>query len=157
PNEPFRTADLSKFLLRHGYVPSPPTSGNAYRTDFLRSAFRFVSASSFSCDGYLSWAAASTDAVVSLPAVLGCYRVHGGNICYGRDRARLYKSNNYALEHARHLYAWLDAHHVSPGSWHDLINAYAWRNILYFKLVERAYPEFSWILCRRQGTAKFWR
>jgi glycosyltransferase involved in cell wall biosynthesis len=159
PNEPFQTADLSRFVLLHGYVPSPPTSGNAYRTDFLRSAFQFVSASSSFCDGYLSWAAASTDAVVCLPAVLGCYGVHGGNVSTsgGCDRARLYNNNNYALDHARNLYAWLDARRVSPPSWHDLISAYAWRNILYFKLVERAYPEFSWTLCRRQGTSKFWR
>jgi glycosyltransferase involved in cell wall biosynthesis len=159
PNEPFQAADLRRFISAHGYIPSPPTSGNAYRTDFLKEAMQFVSPSSLFCDGYLAWAAGWTEAVVSIPEVLGCYRVHGRNASTtgGRDRARLYKNNNYALDHVRHLHAWLGARRVSPAAWHELINAYIWRDTLYLKLVEDAYPELPWAVCRRQGTAKFLR
>jgi glycosyltransferase involved in cell wall biosynthesis len=159
PNEPFRTTDLRTFVSTHGYIPSAPTSGNAYRTAFLKEAMQFVSLSSPFCDGYLAWAAGWTESIETLPAVLGCYGVHGSNVSTtgGFDRSRLYKSSNVALDHARHLHAWLEARRHSSLTWYDLINAYVWRDILYLKLVERVYPELSWALCRRHGSAKFWR
>src|SRR5262249_55184190 len=58
PNFPFEARNQRDYIARNGFVPCSPTSGNAYRTSFLRTAFAFVKEATFSSDGYLAAAAA---------------------------------------------------------------------------------------------------
>jgi glycosyltransferase involved in cell wall biosynthesis len=157
PNFPFEARNQRDYIAKNGFVPCSPTSGNAYRTSFLRTAFAFVKEGTFSSDGYLAAAAGWTERVVCLQDRLGFYLVHGANAstAAGMDRRRRYANNNYALDHHRHLFSYLSA----QGEWHDdwegLISAYVWREILFFKLAERRYAEFSWGSCRALGVQKF--
>lgn len=157
PNFPFEAENQRDYIRKNGFVPSSPTSGNAYRTSFLRAAFAFVKEGTFSSDGYLATAAGWTEQVVCLQDRLGFYLVHGANASTvaGWDRRRRYANNNYALDHHRHLFSYLSA----KGEWHDdwkrLISAYVWRDILFFKLAERRYAEFPWGSCRTLGIKKF--
>jgi glycosyltransferase involved in cell wall biosynthesis len=157
PMFPFTTDNQQSYIKANGFIPCSPTSGNAFRTSFLREAFSYVKEGSSFCDGYLASAAAWTEQVVCLEERLGFYLVHGANAstAAGWDRRRRHKTNDCALEHHRHLFDYLDAR----GEWHDrwekLISAYVWREILYFKLAENGYAEFSWDTCRRFGVEKF--
>ena len=140
-------------------ISCSPTSGNAFNTAFLKEAFKFIRPGSFFCDGYLVWAAGWTEKIVILGEALGYYLIHGANVSTsaGKDVVRLHKNNNYALDHFRHLHAWLMARGEETQSWHDLIDAYTWRTILYLKLLGKSYDDFSWSECRREGIRKFTR
>ena len=159
PVHPFVRTLQRQHVQMHGYIHSAPTSGNAYRTDFLKEAFRFVRPGSFSSDGYLAWAAGWTDNVSCLDDALGFYLVHGANTstAAGLDRTRRLRRINRTLDHSRHLYAWLAARGEAPATWHELIHAYIWREILFFKLTEGSYSDFSWRACRHYGVEKFLR
>ncbi len=157
PNFPFAAENQRDYIAKNGFFPCSPTSGNAYRTSFLRAAFAFVKEETPFSDGYLAAAAGWTEQVVCLQDRLGFYLVHGANASTvaGWDRRRRLANINYALDHHRHLFSYLSA----KGEWHDdwqkLISAYVWREILFFKLVERRYAEFSWGSCRTLGVEKF--
>ena len=157
PNFPFEAENQRQYITKHGFVPGSPTSGNAFRTSFLRAAFAFVKAGTFSSDGYLVSAAGWTEQVVCLQDRLGFYLVHGANASTsaGTDRRRRYANNNYALDHHRHLFSYLAAKGEWQDDWESLISAYVWREILFFKLAEGRYPEFSWGSCRAFGVGKF--
>jgi hypothetical protein len=51
----------------------------------------------------------------------------------------------------------LAARGEAPATWHELIHAYIWREILFFKLTEGSYSDFSWRACRHYGVEKFLR
>ncbi len=158
PLVPFVSRDQRAHVLRRGTIPTAPTSGNAYRTDFLKEAFGHIQPGTWFSDGYLAMAAAATDDVAMVDAVLGYYLVHGMNVSQksaSNDAARRFKNNNYTLEHYRHLFSFLEARGSAPDSWLELIEAYAWRRILYFKLRDEAYNEFTFAQCRTFGTRKF--
>lgn len=155
---PFVERNQRRHVLEHGWIPSSPTSGNAYLSMFLQDAFQFVRHDTFSSDGYLAWAAGWTESVVYVNEALAGYLIHGANasMVSGNDTVRRYKNNNYALDHSRHLRDFLEAHgevfHLD-----DLVGAYVWREILYFKLTDGRYTDFSWSTCRRLGVVKFGR
>jgi|GEM_PF-3059486 len=157
PEAPFLKVNNREFVLKYGYIPCPPTSGIAYKTDFLINSFNFVSKESFYSDGYLAAAAAYTNKVIYIDDFLGFYLVHGANasLSAGYDSQKLFKNNNYALDHAKNLYAWLSTTPDKPASWHDLIREYSWRYIVQFKLRDNSYKEFSWLDCMYYGVKKF--
>lgn len=159
PAEPFLGADAPAHIAAHGGIPSPPTSGNAYRTAFLRELFAVLDDGSFSFDGYASWAAAWTGDVVCLDAVLGLYRVHGGNVSGlppGADRRRRARVIGFALAHYHHLHAWLATRGEAPASWRDLVDAYTWRDVIACK-GGAVFGEFGWAFLFAEAVRKFAR
>lgn len=157
PVLPFVSHNQRAHLLRHGTIPTAPTSGNAYRTDFLRTAFGHILPGTWFSDGYLAMAAAWTQQTICLDQTLGTYTVHGGNVsnAAGRDQARRFRNNNFAIDHYRHFYAWLKARGEDPPRIEEMFDAYVWQAILYFKLKAKAYPEYSLADCRRFGMKRF--
>jgi len=159
PEEPFRRTGAAGHIAAHGGIPAPPTSGNAYRTDFLRELFAFLDDGSFSFDGYASWAAAWTGDVVCLDAVLGVYRVHGANVsALGArvDRVRRARVVGFALAHYRHLHAWLATRGEAPARWQDLVDAYTWRDLIACK-GGAVFSEFAWTELFVAAVRKFGR
>ncbi|MGF6605183.1 glycosyltransferase family 2 protein [Paraburkholderia tuberum] len=66
-------------LLRRGWLyPSPPASGNAYRTSALKKIFPVPEASSnrYGADFYAIYGVALLGAIATIPKSLGAYRVH---------------------------------------------------------------------------------
>ncbi|MEC5404591.1 glycosyltransferase [Paraburkholderia sp. MPAMCS5] len=66
-------------LLRRGWLyPSPPASGNAYRTSALKKIFPVPEASvnRYGADFYAIYGVALVGAVATIPQSLGAYRVH---------------------------------------------------------------------------------
>jgi glycosyltransferase involved in cell wall biosynthesis len=158
PDPPFSDGDPRDHIRRHGYISCAPTSGNAFKTAFLRDAFRHIQPDTPFCDGYLVWAAGWTREIICLDKAIGCYLVHGRNVSQRKsanDAERRFKTNNYVLDHFRHLFCWLEARGEQPIEWIELIDAYTWQRILYFKLTKGAYPEFSFEQCRRHGVRRF--
>jgi glycosyltransferase involved in cell wall biosynthesis len=158
PKFPFVKKDLRKHVLSHGYIHHAPTSGNAYLTNFLRDAFRFVQPGSFFSDGYLGWAAACTERVSFVEKSLAGYLVHGSNFSTvaGKDQRRRFNNNSYALTHYIHLHAYLESLGVFVDR-RQLINAYVWRETLALKLFDGKYEDISWGDCCRYGVDKFIR
>jgi glycosyltransferase involved in cell wall biosynthesis len=158
PKFPYTRGNYRKQIETHGVTVTPPTSGNAYRTDFIKDAFTHIQPCTDFCDGYLSWAAAWTENIVCLDDVLGTYLLHGSNASHEggeRNRNRLYRVANHALVHHRHLYRWLKARDSEPADWKDLIQAYVWQQILLLKLEDHKFSDFSYSDCRKFGVPKF--
>jgi glycosyltransferase involved in cell wall biosynthesis len=66
-------------LLRRGWLyPSPPASGNAYRTSALKQIFPVPEASTnrYGADFYAIYGIALLGAIATIPKSLGAYRVH---------------------------------------------------------------------------------
>lgn len=72
------SGDLSGTVRGGGGYPSPPTSGNAFARAALDRILPMAELR-LSADAYLTQACVFFGEVVSLPAALGCYRVHGAN------------------------------------------------------------------------------
>jgi len=67
-------------LLRRGWLyPSPPASGNAYRTGALKKIFPVPHASTnrYGADFYAIYGVALLGDIATIPKSLGAYRVHG--------------------------------------------------------------------------------
>ena len=80
PNGPFIKSDHIGFLLRYGYIPSSPMSGNAFSRNYLAELFAMPAPDErMAADGYLIYCAPVFGEVAALERALGCYRVHGGN------------------------------------------------------------------------------
>lgn len=80
PNETFVTQDHLSFLLRYGYIPSSPMSGNAFSRAYLTSLFAVPAPSEhMAADGYLAYCAPLYGKVGNVDRKLGYYRVHGRN------------------------------------------------------------------------------
>ena len=158
PVLPFVRSNTRAYVLKHGYINHAPTSGTAYKTLFLRSAFTHVRAGSFSSDGFLAWAAGWKGGIIYIDEDLGEYVVHGANISTmgGRDPVRRYNNNNYTIDHCKNLEQWIKAENNQFGpSWVQLLNAYVWREIAYFKIWYGMYNDITWAQCIRFGVAKF--
>ncbi len=87
PTDPPPEGDLKPLLIEHGpeHPGWPPTSGNAWRRDFLDRIFpipeveRQVNVGSCSADSYMTMLAPLFGTVAAIQEPLSCYRVHGQN------------------------------------------------------------------------------
>ncbi len=74
------SGDLRGSLLKWGYYPCPPTSGNAFARSFLERVLPMPEAEwRIAADSYLLSLAAVSGNIRSIDKVLGYYRVHGTN------------------------------------------------------------------------------
>ena len=104
PPMPMLSGDLAPVVLRHGWYPAPPTTGNAFARHAIErllpvparyTALRTADGRMAVSDHYLSVLAALNGRVVSLPSAVGAYRIHGAR----RDR----KSSDLLAEVRRRL------------------------------------------------------
>lgn len=87
PTDPPPEGDLKHLIVEHGpeHPGWPPTSGNAWRRDFLERIFpipeveREVKVGSCSADTYMTMLAPLFGTVAAIQEPLSCYRVHGQN------------------------------------------------------------------------------
>ncbi len=80
PNQKFVAHGHLGFLLRYGYIPSSPMSGNAFSRAYLASLFSVPAPSDhMAADGYLVYCAPLYGQVGQIDRNLGYYRVHGRN------------------------------------------------------------------------------
>ncbi|BAW01134.1 glycosyl transferase [Thermus thermophilus] len=80
---PMPSGNFREVVLKWGYYPSPPTSGNAFSRWFLEKILPMPEAEwRIAADSYLLTLAAVYGEVVSIDEVLGYYRLHGGNFWY---------------------------------------------------------------------------
>ena len=80
PNQKFIAEGHLSFLLRYGYIPSSPMSGNAFSRAYLTSLFSMPAPSEhMAADGYLAYCAPLYGKVGQIDRTLGYYRVHGRN------------------------------------------------------------------------------
>jgi glycosyltransferase involved in cell wall biosynthesis len=73
-------ADVRRRVLRHGFYPWPPTTGNAYARHFLEQVMPLDAARfPFAPDGILNTIAPLYGEVRTIEKLLGFYRIHGRN------------------------------------------------------------------------------
>ena len=81
PDRPLLKTGQKDYLLRHGFFPSSPTSGNAFQTAHVRRMMAECGSDlRYFIDGYLIFSAPFFGDVRPIDAVLGSYLVHGGNV-----------------------------------------------------------------------------
>ncbi len=82
PDFPLLRAGHIEFLLKHGFIPSSPTSGNAFSGSHVRNMTATIDGTSEGknwIDGYLIYSAIFAGQSVPLDEPLGGYLVHGDN------------------------------------------------------------------------------
>ena len=79
PEQGFLAAGHLEFVLRYGYIPSSPMSGNAFSRDYLARVFDTTPDAHMAADGYLIYCAPLYGRIGSVAKRLGCYRIHGRN------------------------------------------------------------------------------
>ena len=98
------SGDLLAVVLRHGWYPAPPTSGNAFARAALEALLpvpeSYAGLSTVS-DHYLSVLAPFRGGVVSLPEPLGAYRIHAARRT--RQRSALLADVRRRIERAAAL------------------------------------------------------
>jgi hypothetical protein len=141
PDQPFLHGGERAFVLRHGYIPSSPTSGNAFSRAHMQDAFDHPS--SYDCrfvDGFLIFTAPLYGEVFSLDQVLGVYRIHGGNISLsaGSDFRRVKAQFQEDRAHRAAVAAQAARLGAPIGSAEDLLGPYSWRSAL---LINKGYRD----------------
>src|SRR6185437_5416442 len=98
PSYGFSHLEPRKQIARYGYYTSPPASGNAFRKRFLDEIMPIADEELYrrAADGYTTGLAGIAGHVVSIPQVLGYYRIHGKN--YGGA------SGVNSLSHLHHMF-----------------------------------------------------
>jgi glycosyltransferase involved in cell wall biosynthesis len=81
PSYGFSALDTRQQITKYGYYVCPPASGNAYRKSFLDQIMPIADTQLYrrAADGYTTGLAGVAGRVVSIPEILGYYRVHGDN------------------------------------------------------------------------------
>ena len=81
PSYGFSRMEPRRQISNYGYYISPPASGNAFRKSFLDAIMPIEDMEMYrrAADGYTTGLAGVAGSVVSIPEVLGLYRVHGDN------------------------------------------------------------------------------
>ena len=89
PDKPFLTAGEQGFVLRHGFIPSAPTTGNAFSKAHVAKVFGMAEGlDKNSFDMALTNAAPFTGGVATCDKPLGLYRIHDSNLtAYGRRQS----------------------------------------------------------------------
>jgi glycosyltransferase involved in cell wall biosynthesis len=82
PEPGFVSRDSARQILKFGYIPYAPTSGNAFSRDYAEAAFANMdeSAGRFYFDAFLVFGAPLFGSVAIMDKALGAYRVHGRNV-----------------------------------------------------------------------------
>ena len=82
PSYGFSPIEPRKQIINYGYYVSPPASGNAYRKSFLDEIMPIADEGLYrtAADGYTTGLAGLAGTIVSIPEILGLYRVHGENM-----------------------------------------------------------------------------
>ncbi len=85
PSYPFPSMDPREQIAAYGSYVTPPASGNAYRKSFLDEIMPIADEELYrhAPDGYTTGLAGMAGKIVSIPEILGLYRVHGDN--YGGE------------------------------------------------------------------------
>ncbi len=81
PSYKFPRMEPRKQITKYGYYVSPPASGNAFRKSFLDVIMPIADQEVYrqAADGYTTGLAGIAGRVVSIPEILGYYRIHGNN------------------------------------------------------------------------------
>ncbi|GAA6743875.1 glycosyltransferase [Thermus antranikianii] len=101
------SGNLQESVLKWGYYPSPPTSGNAFARCLLERILPMPETEwRIAADFYLLLLAAVYGDVYSLDEVLGYYRVHGLNHWHFGDEDRIEKvkhklEQQFAIDHLK--------------------------------------------------------
>ncbi|TBW34527.1 glycosyltransferase family 2 protein [Siculibacillus lacustris] len=102
PRYPFEHGATRDHVLKTGSLTYPPTSGNAFSTEFARRVFALSDGMKYSgFDTWLCFAAAVTEQVISVDEVLGDYRVHPANMSQP-GRRRSFKAIRQDIYYAYH-------------------------------------------------------
>ena len=90
PEPALARGDAWPDLVRYGYYPTVPTSGNVYPRRVLEEVLPIPEPEYRICaDSYLDVFAAGLGEIGAIDETLGCYRVHDGNAIRDADQARL--------------------------------------------------------------------
>lgn len=101
---PMPSGDLSAHLLRWGYAPSPPTSGNLFSRSFLEGAMPIPEEVwPLYADTYLLFLSTLRGKVVSLEERLTLYRRHGQNNSSRLEAEKMRERLDKALEREKLL------------------------------------------------------
>jgi len=88
PDFPFVKDGHREYVLKYGFLPSSPTSGNAFSVPHVRDAFEHnIDRDRAYTDGYLIFTAPLNGSVRSINAALGVYRAHGKNVSMTSGRS----------------------------------------------------------------------
>jgi glycosyltransferase involved in cell wall biosynthesis len=81
PSYGFSRLEPRRQIRSYGYYTSPPASGNAFRKSFLDAIMPIANMEAYrrAADGYTTGLAGVAGRVVSIPEILGSYRLHGDN------------------------------------------------------------------------------
>jgi glycosyltransferase involved in cell wall biosynthesis len=81
PSYGFSQIEPREQISNYGYYISPPASGNAFRKSFLDAIMPIADIEVYrrAADGYTTGLAGVAGSVISIPEILGFYRVHGEN------------------------------------------------------------------------------
>ena len=110
PTRPLQGGDLKPVLARFQYYISPPSSGNAYARDYLKSVLPMPEAEwRIAADAYLILAAPFYGHIATVQRALGYYRRHGGgasDVNKGHESAGLvdFLDKEIAKEQKREVY-----------------------------------------------------
>jgi glycosyltransferase involved in cell wall biosynthesis len=83
PDYPFMASNHKENVLKHGFIHTSPTSGNAFSVDHIRRMMARLDLGGQKMngvDGYIIFGAPFTGEVVSIDLALGAYNIHGNNI-----------------------------------------------------------------------------
>jgi glycosyltransferase involved in cell wall biosynthesis len=82
PETDFVLRDSARQILKFGYIPHAPTSGNAFSRHYVEAAFASMdeTAGRFHFDAFLIFGAPLFGPVAVMDKALGAYRVHGRNL-----------------------------------------------------------------------------
>jgi glycosyltransferase involved in cell wall biosynthesis len=89
PVVPLIASGHQDYVLKHGFIPTSPTSGNAFAATHIRKMLGTIDVKNESrnfIDGYVIFSAPFTGRVVALDESLGVYLVHGGNVSMAGGR-----------------------------------------------------------------------
>jgi glycosyltransferase involved in cell wall biosynthesis len=147
PDPPFLHGGERAFVLKYGFIPASPTSGNAFDTSHVKNAFASNQARDRSyTDGYLIFTAPLYGDVLSLDEVLGVYRLHGANVTSLTQGKTIRYLKNYVGTNFSHRQGL--AHHVaalgiSPRPAKSYLSPYEWRAALQLKRLSPDEPEVA--------------
>lgn len=143
PNERFLAGDHLGFLMKYGYIPSSPMSGNAFSRQYLAELFAVpVPGERMAADGYLIYCAPLYGAVAAIERNLGRYRVHGRNTSpsAGTDAATLQRQLLNDIKFREGLARNMMHRGFAPKAPLDYLGPYDFRTIL---LLNRGHRDLS--------------
>ena len=164
PDKPFLHGGEQAFVLNFGYIPSAPTSGNAFSRTHVAKVFAMATGlGQNSFDMALTNAAPFTGRVETCERPLGGYRVHAGNLTnYGqRQSLRSVKLGHYYAYHAQQTArALATAKGVRLPRWDFLTGPYNLKSYILtrgFDASGLAIPTKSVLACALEGVKEFVR